>query len=76
MGASGAPFGRVWGRFGERLETLGAAWVAFWVHVFMLVLGVVFKSARGGFFAGSWVVFFRFGRDLGRVLGGFGRDSG
>ena len=37
----------------------------------MLVFGVVFKSAPGGFFAGSWVDFSRFGRDLGMVLGGF-----
>ena len=76
LGASGASFGRVWGRFGERLEALGASWAAFRVHFFMLVFGVVFKSAPGGFFAGSWVDFSRFGRDLGRVLGWFWRDSG
>ena len=51
------------------MEALGASWVVFWVHVVMLVFGVVFKSAPGGFLAGSLVDFSEFGRDLGKVLG-------
>ena len=75
MGASGAPFGRVWGRVGERLEALGASWAEFWVHFLLLVIGVVFKSAPGGFLVGSLVDFLvvwkGFGEGFGRILGEF-----
>ena len=62
LGASGAAFGRVWGRFGETLEALGASGAVFWVYFSMFVFGVVFKSAPGGCLAGSWVDFSRRGR--------------
>ena len=52
LGASGASFGRVWGRFGERLGALGASWVVLEAFFFMLLFGVVFKSARGAVWLG------------------------
>ena len=70
LGASWAPFGRVWGRF---WEGFGISWGflgCFGVSFFMLVFGVVCKSAPGGFLAGSWIDFWGYGRDFGRVLKG------
>ena len=40
----------------------------------MLVLGMVFKRALGGFWARFWFDFRGFGMDFGRVWEGFGRD--
>ena len=68
LGGSWAVFGK---GLGKDLEPLGGSWAAFWVPFFMLVFGMVFKSAPGGFFAGSCVDFSRFRRDLGRLLGEF-----
>ena len=42
----------------------------------MLVFGMVFKRALGGFWARFWLDFNGFGRDFGRVLGGIFEDSG
>ena len=80
LGPSWAPFGRVWGRFWEGFEALGASWAVFWPHFFMLVFGVVSTSTPGGFLAGSWIDFGGGWRDFERVLGGiwegFGRILG
>ena len=61
LGASGAPFGRVWKRFWEASEALGASWVDFGGLFFMLVFAVVFKSGLGGFWNRFWLDFGRFG---------------
>ena len=68
LGASWAPFGTGFGRI---LEALGASWAVLRALFFMLVFGVVFKSALGavwlGFwfdFNGFWEGFGRFGRNL------------
>ena len=70
LGPSWAQFGRVWGRFWEGFEALGASWAVFWAHFFMLVFGVFSTSAPGAFLAGSWIDFGRVGKDFRRVLGG------
>ena len=68
LGGSWASFGR---GLGEVLEPLGDSGQFFLALCFMLVFGVVFKSALGGLWAGSWVDFEGFGKDFGRVLHGF-----
>ena len=55
--------------FGRDLDPLGASWVVFGGLVFMLVFGMVFKSALGSFWAGIGFDFRRVGRDFGRVEG-------
>ena len=66
LGASWAPFGTGFGRI---LEALGASWAVLRALFFMLVFGVVSKSALEGIWVGFWHDL----RGLGRVLGGFGR---
>ena len=50
-------FGGVWERFGRGLELLSASWATFERHFLVLVFGMVFKSALGGFWARHWVDF-------------------
>ena len=57
--------------FGGGLEALAASRVDFWVRFFMLVLGMVFKSALGGVRAGFCFDFGGFGGDFGRDLARF-----
>ena len=64
--------GSIWDGFGRDLEALGASWAVLVPLFFMLVFGVVFKSALGGIRAGFCFDFEGFGRDFGRVLGSFG----
>ena len=69
--------------FGRDLEALGASWVVLGPPFFVLVFGMVFKSALGGFWARFWVDFRGSGTNFGRVwgrfwegLGGFFEHSG
>jgi len=64
------------GGFGRGLEALGASWLVLEALIFMLVFGVVFKSALGGSWDASWLDFEGFAEDLGRVLGGFWEGVG
>jgi len=66
----GLHLGGFGGGFGRGLEALGASWVVLEALIFMLVFGMVFKSALGGFWGASWFDFEGFAMDLGRVLGG------
>ena len=61
------------GGFGKGLEALGAFGVVLETLFFMLVCGVVFKSALGAVWLGFWFDFNGFWEDFGRVLEGFGR---
>ena len=63
--------GSIWDGFGRDLEALGASWAVLVPLFFMLVFGVVFKSALGGIRAGFCFDFEGFGMDFGRVLGSF-----
>ena len=63
--------GFIWDGFGRDLEALGAFWAVFVPLFFMLVFGVVFKSALGGIRAGFCFDFEGFGMNFGRVLGSF-----
>ena len=56
------------------MEALGAFWVVLEALFFMLVFGVVFKSALGAVWLGFWFDFNGFGEDFGKVLGRFGRN--
>ena len=51
------------------MEALGAFWVVLETLFFMLVCGMVFKSALGAVWLGFWFDFNRFGEDFGKVLG-------
>ena len=62
------------GGFGKGLEALGAFWVVLEALFFMLVFGVVFKSALGAVWLGFWLDFNGFREDFGKVLGRFGRN--
>ena len=64
--------GSIWDGFRRDLEALGASWAVSVPLFFMLVFGVVFKSALGGIRAGFCFDFEGFGMDFGRVLGSFG----
>ena len=64
--------GRFGGGFGKGWEALGVSWVVLGTLFFMLVFGVVFKSALGGIRAGFCFDFEGFGMDSGRVWGSFG----
>ena len=61
--------GSIWDGFGRDLEALGASWAVLVPLFFMLVFGVVFKSALGGIRAAFCFDFEGFGMDFGRVLG-------
>ena len=63
--------GFIWEGFGEDFGPLGASWAVLGPLFFMLVFGVVFKSALGGIRAGFCFDFEGFGMDFGRVLGSF-----
>ena len=65
-----------WERFGRGLDLLSASWATFERHFLVLVFGMVFKSALGGFWARFWFDFRGFGMDLGRVWEGLGRILG
>ena len=73
----------IWDGFGRDLEALGASWAVLVPLFFMLVFGVVFKSALGGLWAGFWLDFkgsrtnfgrflARFWEEISRVLAGSG----
>ena len=66
--------GSIWDGFGRDLEALGASWAVLAPLFFMLVFGVVFKSALGGLWAGFRVDFKRSGTDFGGVLTRFWKD--
>ena len=63
--------GCIWDGFGKDLEALGASWAVLVSLFFMLVFGVVFKSALGGVWPGFWLDFNGFWEDLGKGLGRF-----
>ena len=65
----GLYFGGVGRGLGRVLEPLGVSWAVLGLFFCMLVFGVVFKSALGGIWGGSWLDFTGFGKDLGRALG-------
>ena len=64
------------GGFGEGLEALGAFWVVLEALFFMLVFGVVFKSALGAVWPGFRFDFNGFWEDFGMVLEGFWEGLG
>ena len=66
-----AHLGGFGGSFGKGLEALGAFWVVLEALFFMLVFGVVFKSALGAVWPGFWFDFNGFWEDFGKVLEGF-----
>ena len=63
--------GSIWEDFGRDFGPLGASWAVLGLLFFMLVFGVVFKSALGGIRAGFCFDFEGFGMDFGTVLGSF-----
>ena len=65
----GLHLGGFGGSFGKGLEALGAFWVVLEALFFMLVCGVVFKSALGAVWLGFWFDFNGFWEDFGKVLG-------
>ena len=68
--------GSIWDGFGRDLEALGASWAVLAPLFFMLVFGVVFKSALGAVWPGFRFDFNGFWEDLGRVLEGFWEGLG
>ena len=58
------------------MEALGAFWVVLEALFFMLVFGVVFKSALGAVWLGFRFDFNGFWEDFGRVLEGFWEGLG
>ena len=58
------------------MEALGAFWVVLEALFFMLVFGVVFKSALGTVWPGFWFDFNGFWEDFGKVLEGFWEGLG
>ena len=64
----GLYFGGVGRGLGRVFEPLGVSWAVLGLFFCMLVFGVVFKSALGGIWGGSWLDFTGFGKDFGRVL--------
>ena len=73
LGASWAPFGT---GFGRVLQAPGASWAVLRALFFMLVFGVVSKSALEGIWDGFWLDFEGFGKGFGRILGGFWEGFG
>ena len=67
----GLYLGGGWESCGKDLEALGASWAVLRALFFMLVFGVVSKSALEGIWDGFWLDFEGFGKGFGRVLGGF-----
>ena len=65
--------GFIWEGLERDLRTLGASRAVSGLsfYRYMLVFGVVFKSALGGIRAGFCFDFEGFGMDFGRVLGSF-----
>ena len=63
--------GRFGEGFGRGLAALGASWALLEAHFFVLVFGMVFKSALGGLWAGFWVYCKGSGTDFRRVLARF-----
>ena len=63
--------GSIWEGFGWDFGPLGASWAVLALLFFMLVFGMVFKSALGGIWAGFWVDFKESGTNFGRVLDRF-----
>ena len=68
--------GSIWDGFGRDLEALGASWALLVPLFFMLVFGVVFKSALGAVWLGFWFDFNGFWEDCGKVLDGFWEGLG
>ena len=64
------------GGFGRGLAALGASWVLLEAHFFVLVFGMVFKSALGGLWARLWANFRGAGTNFGRVWGRFWEGLG
>ena len=54
--------------FGRDLKALEASWVVLRAHFFVLVFGMVFKGALGGFRARFWLDFKGFRKGPGRIL--------
>ena len=54
---------------GKGLYALGASWAVLEAFFFILVFGVVFKSALGGIWLGFGLDFNGFWKDFGKVLG-------
>ena len=67
----GLDLGGFGGGFGRDLEPLGVSWAVFYTPFFLLVFGVIFKSALGGVWVGYWVDLGDFGEGLGNKLRGF-----
>ena len=76
LGTSWGPFGRFGKSFGKGLEALGVSWVVSGTLFFMLVFGMVLKSALGAVWLGFRFDFNGFWEDLGRVLEGFWEGLG
>ena len=75
-GRLGLHLGSFGGDFGQGLEALGAFWVVLEALFFMLVFGVVFKSALGAVWPGFRFDFNSFWEDFGMVLEGFWEGLG
>ena len=63
--------GSIWEGFGRDFGPLGASWAVLGLLFFMLVFGVVFKSALGAVWLGFGFDFNGFWEDFRRFLGGF-----
>ena len=72
----GLRLGGIGDGFGQGLEALGAFWVVLQALFFMLVFGMVFKSALGAVWPGFWFDFDGFWEDCGKVLDGFWEGLG
>ena len=72
----GLHLGRFGEGFGRGLAALGASWALLEAHFFVLVFGMVFKSALGAVWPGFRFDFNAFWEDLGRVLEGFWEGLG
>ena len=72
----GRILGGGWESWGKDLEALGTLWAVLRGLFFMLVFGVVFKSALGGLWARLWANFRGAGTNFGRVWGRFWEGLG
>ena len=75
-GRLGLHLGRFGEGFGQGLEALGAFWLVLEALFFMLVFGMVFKSALGTVWPGFRFDFNGFWDDFGKVLGRFWEGLG